>query len=110
MVCASVNTQGSTAPAGLAEGLLARASMAIIIDEVRHQSPWSSHKNKKQVLGRDMIRLPSNFRLMAWAGLTLLAAVAGVSQPSRAADEWPTRDITFYVPYAPGGSTDPISR
>ena len=29
---------------------------------------------------------------------------------SRAADEWPTRDITFYVPYAPGGSTDPISR
>src|SRR5437868_8298501 len=57
-----------------------------------------------------MIRLPSNFRLMAWAGLTLLAAVAGVSQPSRAADEWPTRDITFYVPYAPGGSTDPISR
>ena len=45
---------------------------------------------------------------MAWAGLTLLAAVAGVSQPSRAADEWPTRDITFYVPYAPGGSTDPI--
>jgi hypothetical protein len=51
----------------------------------------------------------ANFRLMAWAGLTLLA-VAGVSQPVRAADEWPTRDITFYVPYAPGGSTDPISR
>jgi len=24
---------------------------------------------------------PSNFRLMAWAGLTLLAAVAGLSQP-----------------------------
>ena len=29
---------------------------------------------------------------------------------AHAADEWPTRDITFYVPYAPGGSTDPISR
>ena len=57
-----------------------------------------------------MMRRPSNFRLMAWAGLTLLTAVAGVSCPSRAADEWPTRDITFYVPYAPGGSTDPISR
>jgi tripartite-type tricarboxylate transporter receptor subunit TctC len=57
-----------------------------------------------------MMRRPSNFRRMAWAGLTLLTAVAGVSQPSRAADEWPTRDITFYVPYAPGGSTDPISR
>ena len=57
-----------------------------------------------------MMRRPSNFRRMAWAGLTLLAAVAGVSHPSRAADEWPTRDITFYVPYAPGGSTDPISR
>ena len=52
----------------------------------------------------------ANFRLMAWAGLTLLAAVASVSHPARAADEWPTRDITFYVPYAPGGSTDPISR
>ena len=33
-----------------------------------------------------------------------------MSHASRAADEWPTRDITFYVPYAPGGSTDPISR
>ena len=44
----------------------------------------------------------ANFRLMAWAGLALLA-IAVVSQPARAADEWPTRDITFYVPYAPGG-------
>jgi hypothetical protein len=26
--------------------------MAIIIDEVGHQSPWSSHKKKKQALGR----------------------------------------------------------
>ena len=57
-----------------------------------------------------MMRRPSNFRRMAWVGLTLLAAVAGVSQPSRAADEWPTRDITFYVPYAPGGAAERISR
>ena len=35
---------------------------------------------------------------------------AGFSTSSHAADEWPTREITFYVPYAPGGSTDPISR
>ncbi len=43
------------------------------------------------------------------AGCIVLAA-AGSSVSSNAADEWPTRDITFYVPYAPGGSTDPISR
>jgi hypothetical protein len=29
---------------------------------------------------------------------------------AHAADAWPTRDITFYVPYASGGSTDPIRR
>jgi tripartite-type tricarboxylate transporter receptor subunit TctC len=57
-----------------------------------------------------MMRFQTNFRQAAWAGFALLAAVAGLSQASRAADEWPTRDITFYVPYAPGGSTDPISR
>jgi tripartite-type tricarboxylate transporter receptor subunit TctC len=53
---------------------------------------------------------PSNFRLTALAGFGLLAAVAGFSADGCAAEEWPTRDITFYVPYAPGGSTDPISR
>jgi hypothetical protein len=52
MVCASVNTQGGTAPTGLTEALLQRTGMAIGIDEVRHQSPWSSHKNKKQALGK----------------------------------------------------------
>jgi tripartite-type tricarboxylate transporter receptor subunit TctC len=57
-----------------------------------------------------MMRFQSNFRRAAWAGIALLAAVAGPSPPAHAADEWPTRDITFYVPYAPGGSTDPISR
>jgi len=52
MVCASVNTQGGTAPAGLTEALLQRTGMAIGIDEVSHQSPWSSYKNKKQALGK----------------------------------------------------------
>lgn len=32
-----------------------------------------------------------------------------LSAPAQA-QEWPTRDITFIVPYAPGGSTDPIGR
>jgi tripartite-type tricarboxylate transporter receptor subunit TctC len=56
------------------------------------------------------MRFRSNFHLMAFAGFGLMAAIAGFSQGAHAADEWPTRDITFYVPYAPGGSTDPISR
>jgi tripartite-type tricarboxylate transporter receptor subunit TctC len=51
-----------------------------------------------------------NFRLTALAGFGLLAAAAGFAANASAADEWPARDITFYVPYAPGGSTDPISR
>jgi hypothetical protein len=45
----------------------------------------------------------SNFHLMAFAGFGLLAAMAGFSQSADASDEWPPRDLTFYVPYAPGG-------
>jgi tripartite-type tricarboxylate transporter receptor subunit TctC len=45
---------------------------------------------------------------------SFLAATAGIAalglSVSAQAQEWPTRDITFIVPYAPGGSTDPISR
>jgi tripartite-type tricarboxylate transporter receptor subunit TctC len=45
---------------------------------------------------------------------SFLAAAAGIAalglSVSAQAQEWPTRDITFIVPYAPGGSTDPISR
>lgn len=37
------------------------------------------------------------------------AAALGLAAPAQA-QEWPARDITFIVPYAPGGSTDPISR
>ena len=51
------------------------------------------------------MRFRLNFHLMAWAGFALMAGVAGLSHPAPAADEWPTREITFYVPYAPGGST-----
>lgn len=40
----------------------------------------------------------------ALAGATLFAATHGLAQ------DYPSRDITFIVPYAPGGSTDPISR
>ena len=57
-----------------------------------------------------MMRSQSNFRRMAWAALALAAATTELPHASRAADDWPARDITFYVPYAPGGSTDPISR
>jgi len=51
-----------------------------------------------------------NFRPTALAAFGLLAAAAAFPTGAHAAEEWPTRDITFYVPYAPGGSTDPISR
>ena len=40
----------------------------------------------------------------ALAGLMISASAASLAQ------EYPSRDITFIVPYAPGGSTDPISR
>ena len=40
----------------------------------------------------------------ALAGLMVSASAASLAQ------EYPSRDITFIVPYAPGGSTDPISR
>jgi tripartite-type tricarboxylate transporter receptor subunit TctC len=72
-----------------------------------------THKSKKQASGKNNMRSTRsrlNFRQAVWAAVALLTAAAGLSQPSHAADEWPTRDITFYVPYAPGGSTDPISR
>jgi tripartite-type tricarboxylate transporter receptor subunit TctC len=69
-----------------------------------------SHKNKKQTLGRSNMQFRLNFRPTALAAFGLLAAAAAFSAGAHAADEWPARDIIFYVPYAPGGSTDPISR
>ena len=44
------------------------------------------------------------------AAVTLIAAVMLSSPPSVRAQDYPSRDITFIVPYAPGGSTDPICR
>lgn len=40
----------------------------------------------------------------ALASAALFTATQGLAQ------DYPSRDITFIVPYAPGGSTDPISR
>ena len=37
-------------------------------------------------------------------------ALALLSTPTLQAQNYPSRDITFIVPYNPGGSTDPISR
>lgn len=36
--------------------------------------------------------------------------LAGVTGTAMAAEPYPSRDVTFIVPYAPGGSTDPIAR
>jgi tripartite-type tricarboxylate transporter receptor subunit TctC len=41
---------------------------------------------------------------------SLLAAMALSVAGSAHADNYPSRDITFIVPYGPGGSTDPIAR
>jgi hypothetical protein len=48
-----------------------------------------------------MMRSQSNFRRMAWAALALAAATTELPHASRAADDWPARDITFYVPVRP---------
>lgn len=42
--------------------------------------------------------------------LALATGLATLGAPCAHAQEWPARDMTFIVPYAPGGSTDPISR
>ncbi len=39
-----------------------------------------------------------------------LLALLVISTPPSLAQNYPNRDITFIVPYGPGGSTDPISR
>lgn len=41
---------------------------------------------------------------------TVLASVAVIGSTGAAMAEWPEREITFIVPYNPGGSTDPVSR
>jgi tripartite-type tricarboxylate transporter receptor subunit TctC len=61
-------------------------------------------KNQKQ----RSIFMTQIFKRVALLATAVCIAALAVS-PARA-QEWPTRDITFIVPYAPGGSTDPISR
>jgi len=39
-----------------------------------------------------------------------VTAVCGSSQPAAAADAYPSRRITFVVPYPPGGATDVLAR
>jgi tripartite-type tricarboxylate transporter receptor subunit TctC len=44
------------------------------------------------------------------AGLALALAIASVSGTVHAQDAWPSRPITFVVPYAAGGYTDLVAR
>jgi tripartite-type tricarboxylate transporter receptor subunit TctC len=44
------------------------------------------------------------------AGLALLVAIALAPGAVQAQDAWPSRPITFVVPYAPGGYTDLVGR
>ncbi|MCX7315149.1 MAG: tripartite tricarboxylate transporter substrate binding protein [Alphaproteobacteria bacterium] len=44
------------------------------------------------------------------SAVTLLTAGAVLNGAPALAQDYPTRDITFVVPYNPGGATDPISR
>ncbi|MFM7011428.1 MAG: Bug family tripartite tricarboxylate transporter substrate binding protein [Betaproteobacteria bacterium] len=49
-------------------------------------------------------------KLNAFILRTALAGAALFTASHVLAQDYPSRDITFIVPYAPGGSTDPISR
>src|SRR5438309_8401411 len=44
------------------------------------------------------------------AGIALALAIAAASGMVQAQDVWPSRTITFVLPYAPGGYTDLVAR
>ena len=54
-----------------------------------------------------MVRVASAAALLATVAVT---AVCGSSQPAAAADAYPSRRITFVVPYPAGGATDVLAR
>ncbi|HEX3169793.1 MAG TPA: tripartite tricarboxylate transporter substrate binding protein, partial [Burkholderiales bacterium] len=58
--------------------------------------------------------LPVSVKRAATAAALLasiaIAAVCGYSHPATAADAYPSRRITFVVPYPAGGATDVLAR
>ena len=46
--------------------------------------------------------------LLNWTGIALVALVAFAH--SAVAEDYPTRNISFLVPFAPGGGTDVLAR
>lgn len=49
-------------------------------------------------------------RRAALGALALLGGLVATASGSATAQAWPSRDISFIVPYAPGGTTDPVAR
>jgi hypothetical protein len=49
-------------------------------------------------------------RIGASIGALAFAALGAVSSSASAQDEWPSKAITYVVPFAPGGNTDTLAR